>query len=919
MSASPQFLQIPFSEVFKRINAGTLVVTPNQRLALAFKAQFDQFQIDHNAVAWQAIDVLAFSTLVERLYTNALYSVQSFDWPLLLSEHQEQVLWEAIIQNSPAGQALLRITQTAQKVKEAWQLAHAWYLVDKLKQWDLNEDGQAFLGWAQSYQEITAHNRQIESSRLCDLITKQYDVLDIDKPAALICHGFTVFTPQQIAFLEKLASAGCTMMVVDFASRRDQTKQTLQRAEYANSREEIVQAAIWARDKLESNQSARIGIVVPELTRCRGEVMRVFGSVMHPDVRVALPGAKRPVAPFNVSLGVPLTSYPLIDDALTTLMLVDRQLDYFRVSHWIRSPFLAGSESEMEQRALLDAQLCRYVEPTITLRQLISLLQQMGTHSECSLLWSGLSALWHFQQTNLPQTASHAIFAGIFQEILKIMGFPGERSIDSIEYQTIEKWRALLTEFAALDHVRIQISYREAVDRLRRMASDTVFQPETASAPIQILGVLEAAGMQFDHLWVMGLSDECWPLRARPNPFLPFQLQSNAKLPLASTQEALSFCKKLTDGWMACAEEVIFSSPQFSDDRDGHVLESSFLIRAIPKADPSFQKFTWHRDRIAASIQLQRIEDDQTVSGVDGEMIKGGTAVVKDFAACSFRAFARYRLAIDRIAEPHAGLDAMERGSLVHQVLAQVWSQLKTKTMLDAMTDSALEELLETIAASAISDMRCHRSAALSDRAAAIEKRRLVRLVQAWLGYERKRNPFTVVATEERRSILIGNLHLNARLDRVDELENGQHLVIDYKTKKQSIAGMFGERPDEPQLPLYLVTTEDPQHAAGAVFATIKQGEMGFAAIVRDEGTLPEVKAYYQINGGKDFASWNDLLATWRQNLTRLADGFCSGDARVNPKRLLTTCTYCDLHLFCRIYERIGDREINRSEEEMDD
>ena len=33
---------------------------------------------------------------------------------------------------------------------------------------------------------------------------------------------------------------------------------------------------------------------------------------------------------------------------------------------------------------------------------------------------------------------------------------------------------------------------------------------------------------------------------------------------------------------------------------------------------------------------------------------------------------------------------------------------------------------------------------------------------------------------------------------------------------------------------------------------------------------------------------------------------FASGDARVDPKKLLQTCRYCDLQTLCRVYERVN-------------
>ncbi len=913
------FPQIPFSEVFKRISAGTTVVTPNRRLALALKEEFNQDQIRLKLAVWYSADVLPFIALIERIYLDTLYTKQISTLPFLLSAAQEQVLWESIIQSSAAGKTLLRISQTAQCVQEAWQLAHAWQLIPKLKDFYPNEDGKAFLDWAKSYQEETARNRQTDRARICDLITEQYEYLDIKKPSALVCYGFDVFTPQQITLLKRLIATGCEVVLANPLAKYPLALDGTRRIEYVSSREEIFQAAEWARCKIEeADHAVRVGIVVPALSSRRSTLIRIFNAVMYPDIRFALPGATRPVVPFNVSLGLALTSYPLIDAAFTSLEVLSREVEFSRVSHWLRSPFFAGGETEMTQRALLDARIRCYAEPVITLDRLITLVQQAGEQANCPILLQRLSALVTFRQTKLPRSESHAVFAKIIYEVLQISGFPGERSLDSTEYQTLEKWQALVADLATLDHVCAKVSYLEAISRLRQMASDTLFQPETPEVPIQILGVLEAAGMTFDHLWVMGLSDEQWPLRANPNPFLPLELQRREKLPLGSTLESLAYCRKLTNGWLSYAKEVILSYPKHSDDRDGHELKPSPLIRSIPETKRDFSVVSQHRDLIIQSCELEQIEDSQVLpleQGIANQGIRGGTAVIKDYAACPFRAWAKHRLLIESLNVPHAGLNAMERGTLVHQVLAQLWSQLKTKDALDTTSDPDLEELLTSTADKAILQMQQYRPNALSGRFAQIEQWRLLRLVREWLDEEKKRSPFTVIATEEKRAIQIGELVLNARLDRVDELADGQHIVIDYKTRKQSVLTMLGERLDEPQLPLYLVMTEAQQQAAGVAFAAVKRGEMGFSAIIRDPDMLPGVKVFSQINACKQFDSWEGLIATWQQNLTELAEGFCNGDARVDPKNFPATCEHCDMQLFCRIHERIGEKRIEQDNE----
>lgn len=919
MSDTPQFPQVSLSEVFKRIDAGTTVVTPNRRLTLALKEKFDCEQISRKMTAWHSADILPFATLIERIYHDALYTRQPSKLPLLLSTAQEQVLWESVIQSSPTGKTLLRIAQTAQTVREAWQLAHAWQLVHRLDDFDSNEDGRAFLDWMTAYQDRTAAAHQIDHARICDLITECYPSLEVKKPSLLICYGFDIFTPQQNAFLKKLADSGCTVLMVDLVVQHRRSLSVVSRMQFLNSRDEIEQAALWARSRLEeAGDDVRIGIVVPALASYRSALLRTFSSVMHPDIRFALPGATRPAVPFNISLGAALTFFPLIDAALVTLALLGQIIEFNRVSHWLRSPFLAGADTEMEQRALLDARIRRFAEPVITLERLLALVKQAGGQASCPVLFQCLSSLYTLRQTQLPRSDSHIVFARIITEILRIAGFPGERSPDSTEYQTFQKWQALVADFAVLDHVIAVTNYREAIGRLKRMAGDTLFQAETPQVPIQILGVLEAAGMEFDHVWVMGLSDEQWPLRPQPNPFLPLALQRNAKLPLSSVQEALVYCQRLTQGWLSAAPEIVLSYPKFSDDRDGHELKPSPLIRAIVETKPAVLPMVRHRDWIMQSCELEQIKDDQALP-LDGQAaargIKGGTAVIKDFAACPFRAWAKHRLRIESLEMPHTGLNAMERGLLVHQVLAQVWQCLKTKEALDVIGDHELDHLLTDIAVDAVSALQQVKPVALSGRFAQLEQQRLVRLAREWLDEEKKRDHFTVIAVEEKQTIRIGDLVLSARLDRIDELAGGQRLIIDYKTRKQSIQTMIGERPDEPQLPIYLVTMEAQQQAAGVAFAAVKRGDMGFAAIARDADLLPGIKAFSQINGCRQYSTWEDLVAAWRQYLTNLAVGFCRGDAQADPKNFPQTCEYCDMQLFCRIHERMSARAVAQDNE----
>jgi hypothetical protein len=172
-------------------------------------------------------------------------------------------------------------------------------------------------------------------------------------------------------------------------------------------------------------------------------------------------------------------------------------------------------------------------------------------------------------------------------------------------------------------------------------------------------------------------------------------------------------------------------------------------------------------------------------------------------------------------------------------------------------------------------------------------------LARAWLEMEREArgDDFTVAAVEDKRTLAIGPLTLRGKLDRVDELEDGRRIVIDYKSSAAPASAWLGERPDEPQLPLYLIATEPG--AAAIAFAQVKAGNMKFAALAADETLLPVYKSLPDIG-------WEAQVAAWRGVLGALATQFAAGEAAVLPKNPRTTCRNCDLQPLCRIHERLG-------------
>ena len=145
---------------------------------------------------------------------------------------------------------------------------------------------------------------------------------------------------------------------------------------------------------------------------------------------------------------------------------------------------------------------------------------------------------------------------------------------------------------------------------------------------------------------------------------------------------------------------------------------------------------------------------------------------------------------------------------------------------------------------------------------------------------------------------------MHATIDRLDRTEDGALVVIDYKTGLVKIGDWEGDRPREPQLPLFSVA--NPQPIDSLCFARIKRGEMSFHGISDSREGIPGVVPSEATR--QEAQPWSKRLTLWRQRLEHLAKEFRSGYSPVQPKEGEKTCKFCGLQSLCRVDE--GSQEL---------
>ncbi|MCM2329035.1 MAG: PD-(D/E)XK nuclease family protein [Lysobacter sp.] len=900
-------MQSPFASIardalFERLargHAGGLaILTPNRRLASALARDYDDSRAAAGLAAWESADILPWASFVERLWDEALHAPGTGEQPLLLAPDEEAAIWEAVVADSRQAKDVFSAASTARLCREAWKLVHAWRLRPARE--DANEDAMAFAEWSSRYERRTREGRFVDAARLPDALAPLLRDEGLTRPATLVLYAFDLITPQMRDLLEAAAGSGAEVL----SCGPPRHKAVPVRLPLASPAEEIAAAARWARARLEAAESrgaaVRIGVVVPDLAQSRRVVERVFAATLHPGFNA--PGGRTPPRAFELSLGRPLSDYAIVRDALLLLQLSGREIAFNDASRLLRSPFLAEGESEMAVRARLDAELRRRSGVTLTLDRLVD---HLGTPRmpRAPVLANRLAQLAKFRRSDLFAARTPAQWARAFAEALRVVGFPGERSLDSVEFQVLGKWHETLAAFARLERVTGKIGFRDALGGLSRLATDTLFQPESPDVPVQVMGVLESAGLGFDHLWVLGLDDGAWPLPARPNPFLPIRAQRAAGVPEADAGSSLELDRRITGGWMCAAAEVIFSHPLARGEAE---TSPSPLIAVISPAGPDVQgrvpAFSSWRDAIHAAPSVEHIADERGPE-LAGGAATGGTAIFRDQAACPFRAFSAHRLGSSAPEVPQPGLTPADRGSLLHAVLAAAWERLGDKGTLDSLGAGDLEEILTGAADAALERARRRRPDTLAGRFAALERARLVSTALAWLEYERGRGDFEVAATERKVTVEFGGISANVKLDRMDRLAAGGCAVIDYKTGEARVGAWLGERPDEPQLPMYALGTGED--VAVLAFARVKPGENAFKGLAREENLLPGTtlvsKDRSRLAAG--YADWSQLREGWRRELDALGRAFAAGDARIDPKYGSNTCAGCAERLVCRVAE----------------
>jgi probable DNA repair protein len=804
---------------------------------------------------------------------------------MVLNPEQEAALWIQAMRSGPVSDEIL--PSSYRRLASLAMSAHAllgkfaprYLAASTRRDWQL--DAGEFSNWLKRFDEICREQECVSASRLATELAAALRESAEPRPPVLLV-GFDRLSPAQRSVFDAWGD------IQTLELSRDQAQSTY----YASPDfpAELKACARWAQQHLAQDPSRRLMVIATNVNGSRGEIERAFADAGIGDE-------------LEFSLGVPLVSIGLVRGALRTLELLTGRLSESELDWLISTGCLAQTPSVMAelQHAMRNIRRSGIERAEWTLEAFCRNAAKHVAPEWCNTMLQAQRLL--AQRSGKREPLEWAAFT---MHLLETAGWPGGNSFTSAEFQAFDAFERQVEICGSLGFDGSSLTWREFLDELTQLASDSLFASESGNRRILVAGPAESAGLEADAIWFLGANEDNWPSRGDTHPFVPIAVQRESEMPHASAQLNLQLAKAMTSRLAFSTPELCFS---FALQIDGIDKRPSRLAQDI--AGPAAKLPASLQNGSRPTRNLERIEDaDHVPLAVAPGALHADSATVSAQSQCPFKAFAMSRLAARDWSPADVALSPALRGKLLHDVLARVWSEppIGIRSAAELRQIVNLSEFVAPHAKAAMQRIPIDLRSTMPAPYLALEEHRLVGLVCAWLAYERERADFKIMAVERDTESSVEGLKLRLRLDRIDQLNDGSLLVVDYKTGDVSMKSWDLPRPDDLQLPLYAEFGVDENLPIGGIsFAKLRAGDICFAGRFEDaDRTVGRVSNSISLRRNR---MTRELLADWRRKIEEMARDFIDGRAIVDPREPGKTCERCGLQTVCRVsqFEDEGD------------
>lgn len=822
------------------------VVTANRRLARLLLAEYSAQQVAKGVIAWPTPRICAWQDWLHDLFELAPPDTL----PTRINMHHSQWLWERSLRRE-FDDSMTGVSHLVRLSRDAWQKLADWQVdIRELARAAQSADQRLFASVAGRYVATLEREGWVDDAGLAWLVPQLVEAGQVKPRGRITFAGFDREKPVRARLAAALAATG--VRLDDAAMPQRAANVRLQCLEDVET--ELRVAGAWARRRLAANPAERIAIVATDLDRNAERSGQLVREGLVPGWQY---GDAALAAMLNVSFGKRLTDYPAVSTALLVLSWLTRDLRSTEVAHLLRTPLLGQPPGAGRSR--LEMRLRRLPDRAWSPSMITGALGGRETADDAADWLSRVAKLTQRRRSKAA-SGSPVDWAAYVDELLDEWQWPGPGSLDSADFQLVNRWRDLLNDLARLALVSPSLPLETALARLEVMAGETVFQPEAQGGSVALLGPLEAAGAEFDALWITGVSATNWPPSGNPSPLIGRRLQRERGMPDADPADTVAHSRRLLSGLCAAAGSVVCSYAAFVDDAEqapSTLLAPGSIAAVAADEDPG-----WHVARLVD--RCARAQSDDRVPPVrPGETIAGGAYTLQCQMNDPSAAFIQGRLGAKAVEPQVTGLPASLKGSLIHDALHHLYVDCPSRGDIACWDRETREQRVADAVGHAIA--RHERNADVPlQRLFALERARLQRLLEEFIDVDAARADFAIDAVERDITFRSGDIELELRVDRIDRLPGGDFAILDYKTGAEKKFLQKGQ-PREIQLVAYSTALQVPIGALALV--NVDPRHITFDGVGTGYGTAD---------------GWAETLRAWQDQVHEACAMIARGDVRVN-------------------------------------
>jgi len=313
---------------------------------------------------------------------------------------------------------------------------------------------------------------------------------------------------------------------------------------------------------------------------------------------------------------------------------------------------------------------------------------------------------------------------------------------------------------------------------------------------LQVMGVLETRGLDFENLIITSFNEGVFPQKSSTNSFIPYNLRRGFELPTTEHQDAITAYNFYRLIHRATRIYFLYDSRtegmQTGEvSRFMHQLHYHYGVRVQKKTisfDIGFEN--------AQSIQIEKTKDvmDKLLrfSSTEVNSPSLSASSINTYIDCPLQFYLTKVEDVEQAEEVLETVEANMFGTLFHAVMENLYKpykgQLMTESNFDTLLASGLQIDKEITLAFAVNYFKKKNNVLVPLEGnnlliASVLRKYIIQVLKI----DKKHAPFTYISSEERCSIQYPikngqmNINLKGFIDRVDEKE-GRVRILDYKT-----------------------------------------------------------------------------------------------------------------------------------------